>query len=196
MDEGKNELSGDGFAPVGPFKGRPTFIRSAMRPVDPRISIRIDDLVRSLKRGGLSGGIRISLGIRSLDGFYTNRAESNLLDIRGEGMIDIINFDPVREVFMVSGEGRADISAELLWFGLEAFPDDFILCITQVDGGWPMNIPEKSDDRIEWSLDILRKWKKKRISTIGGYRFYRGGTLDDLQNYLLSEFKPDDQKSQ
>ncbi|MGA1820908.1 MAG: hypothetical protein ACMUIG_00115 [Thermoplasmatota archaeon] len=196
MDEGKDEIRGDGFAPVGPFKGRPTFIRSALRPVDPRISIRIDEMIRNLRSGGVKDDPGISIGIRSLDGYYTNGSNITLLQIKGEELLDIINFDPTREVFMISGEGQADISAELLWFGFEAFPDDSTMCIAGESGTWPMVIPEKSDDRIDLALDILRKWKQNKCAVINGYRFFRGSAIQDLEHYLLSEFAESDQKSQ
>jgi hypothetical protein len=182
MDEG------DGFRSVGPFKGRPTCITSGHRPMDPLLKDKIDFLIDDLIGNGFAEDMKIFLAIRSIDGFYCSPVGSGLIDIRDNEMADVINFDPTREIFIIRGNRKPDISAEIAWFAFETFPDINVLCIVPLKGCWPLEIPERSDERIEWEMDLMREWKDSKLMESHG--FFMAGTkdLDEIFRLLLERF--------
>lgn len=182
-----------GIETVGPFKDHPSFITSGHRPNHPITKDSLDESIKSLLSRGMEDTNEINICLRSIDGFYSFPQDTKLSEIPGRELADVIDFDPVREVFIIRGEVKPDISSELMWFGFRVLEEYDYLCIMNIDGEWPMRIPELTDDRIELGLNVAKKWKEGESFRSDGYRFIRGKNLEGLLERIIETL---DQKSQ
>lgn len=188
--------SEDGLQKKGPLTGGISSIKVGVRPPDIPLIDHVQGLVGDLEKAGgkVPGGS--SLATRSLDGFI-QFPDLSARPIRPESVIRVIEFDPVRSVFLIGGDGEADLCSEISWYVLKAVPNlDAVLFLP--DGGGSSKLPEDRDSRIDLMLGIAKLAKDGRMASSAGYTIIGLSKIDDLVrlDILYEKGSDDHSKSQ
>ena len=184
MVEKRAETDG-GLEPVGPFRKGPTFITSGHRPIHPIRKERIDRAVSRMLSEGVEEDIDLNICVRSIDGFYSFPDGEKFSNIPKVELADVIDFDPTREVFIIRGETKPDISSEIIWFAFKALEGYNYLCVMSIGGEWPMDIPRKPDERIDLGLNIAKRWNENRSFALNGYRYIKSNDIEDIVDEII-----------
>jgi hypothetical protein len=188
MVEEKEQIPiGSGLSTDMPLGSRIGRIQVAVRPPDPFLVEKITDRIKEIKKKGIHLPENSSLAIRSVDGFYYIRSMTTL-DSAGESQIvSIVNYDPVRRTFILSGNGDLDDLCEFYWYAFEAFTMDLVIYHTS-GSDEEFRSPDQMDDRVSFNLSKLKVWKDERILEEGSHLFWKGKGLDDLFEFLVERF--------
>ncbi|MCK5774264.1 MAG: hypothetical protein KAH57_10795 [Thermoplasmata archaeon] len=197
MEERGEKLKGDGLIPPWSRQDGIRVVPGAFRPMDQLLKERLHALKEDLCSLGIEYQGGFALAIRSISGFYCTRRNSSLLDIAGDDLIDVIDYDPTRRWLIASEMGDIDPMVEVFWFGTRAFPEDMIYCITSKDEEFTLLSDTVGRPRIDKILSIMKKWKDNRVSRIDNVLLWRGGDLGSLKKFLVEHYSPEnDQRSQ
>jgi hypothetical protein len=178
---------GNGLSMDMPLGSRIGRIQVAVRPPDPFLIERITDRVKEIKKMGILLPEDSSLAIRSVDGFYYIKSMTTL-DSAGEPeIVSIVNYDPVRRTFILSGKGELDDLCEFYWFAFEAFLMDLVIYHTSGTDE-EFRAPDQMDDRVSFNLSKLKVWKDEQVLEDGSHIFWKGKGLDDLFEFLVERF--------
>ena len=187
MEEGsRGEVSG-GLKDQTPLGGRIGVVKVAVRPPDPLLMERIaDGLDEVISRGvKIPGGS--SMAVRSIDGFYYIRKLQGSVRGSEPGVVSVVNYDPVRRTFILSGSGEVDDAGELFWFAFEAFVEDSVLFLDPGENG-PFCLPDGLKGRVSKNLNILKDWNKKNPRREDTCLMWRGRDLDSFFSFLEKEY--------
>jgi len=168
-----------GLADNTPLGARIGMVKVAIRPPDPILLDRLQVGIKELKEKGIHLPESSSLAIRSIDGFYYFRDLKETPGRSDNDLVSIVNYDPVRRTFILSGNGDVDDTGELFWFAFEAFESDHVL-FREGMGGADFHSPDDMGQRVEMNLGILRSWKEERLVRIKDQLLWRGPDLDSF----------------
>lgn len=170
--------------PLGARIGR---VQVAVRPIDPVLMERIGERFREISEKGIEVPKGASLAIRSVDGFYYVPTIGSLSTDDLARVVSIVNYDPVRRTFILSGSGMVDDLCELFWYAFEAFPSDTMIFH---DGGSEEEIraPDQMDARVSFNISRLHMWKEQEIMVENSRVFWRGRTLNGLMEFLIERY--------
>ncbi len=172
-------------------------VLGAFRPMDPLLKDRLHALAEDLRSLGMEDMGGFALALRSISGFYCTRKNSSPLDIAGEDLIDVIDYDPTRRWLIASEMGDIDPMVEIFWFGTRAFPEDMIYCIASEENEMMLLSDRKGQSRIDNILSLIEKWKDNRVLRFDEAVLWRGGDLRSLTDFLIEHYTlRRDQRSQ
>lgn len=188
MEDGKEHaMTGDGLSTDMPLGSRIGRVQVAVRPPDPVLIERITDRLKEIKGKGISIPDGASLAVRSVDGFYYIRS-LNKIDLNLEpDIVSIVNYDPVRRTFILSGNGELDDVCEFFWYAFEAFSTDMILFHSNTSGD-KFKAPDQMDARVSFNLSKLQVWKDDQLMEDGTHIFWKGTGLDPLFKFISERF--------
>jgi hypothetical protein len=200
MNKQKEIDRGEGLTPPGPLSGSISTMKVAVRPPDIPTMDRVSDLVGRLKKKGEEIPPGSNLCIRVIDGFIQFKLLTDGI-IPPSSVLRVIEHDPSRGTFMVSGEGRADIVTEMAWYSFRAMPDYHVLLFID-KGEEKVNKREhkgtgvERHNRIEEMLDLAKKLNEEETAERFGYKILKSRTLEDVSRISLKEAIGDQLKSQ
>jgi hypothetical protein len=195
-DSKKNIDPGDGLVPPGPLSGGISTMKVAVRPPDIPAMEKISDLLVRMNRRGFNFPGGTSLFIRSIDGFIQFRDMSGS-NISENSLLRVIEFDPSRGTFIVSGENEADITTEMAWYSLKALEEVNVLLFFPTSGeqaGMPEDVPR--ENRIKRMLTLARSLKESESLDLFGYRILKSRTLEEMESILVEIIEKDQSRSQ
>jgi hypothetical protein len=178
--------------PIGPEKGltdntplgaRIGRVQVAVRPPDPVLMDRIKETIGDAIEKGTILPLNSSLAIRSVDGFYFIEDLNGFLKGPDTKIVSVVNYDPVRRTFILSGSGEVNDLCELIWYGFEAFTTDTIIFYTRGDQD-PIKSPDQMDARVSYNISRLTLWKDGPLLKEGSSFLWRGSTLEALVEVL------------
>ncbi len=179
------KLRDKGLDPKGPFiKGRSS-IKVGFRPIDPNLIERLEALSRRLRNRGLKSPALFSLAIRSIDGFYTTRNDTTPLDTGWRDLIDVVEYDPLRDSFLTTTPGEVSELAGLFWYAFNAFPETMIISALSNRDPRPLEIPDASELRNDRMIEIIRTWKGEVSIEVDELVLWRGGMIEELEGFLI-----------
>ncbi|MBN1538942.1 MAG: hypothetical protein JW939_02270 [Candidatus Thermoplasmatota archaeon] len=188
MDQDKNGMdASSGLSGDTPLGSRIGGVKVAVRPPDPILMERLSKNLRDLASKGVKVPDGSSLAVRSIDGFYYFRDLMASSRDPASGVVSIVNYDPVRRTFILSGNGEVDERCELFWFAFEAFREDHVLFHSSGDL-YPDSRPELLEERISFNIGILQKWKEQNPLKEGTVFLSRGRTLHSMFTMIASEY--------
>lgn len=188
MDRDKNGTdASSGLSAETPLGSRIGGIKVAIRPPDPILMERLSRGLKDLASKGVKVPDGSSLAIRSIDGFYYFRDLAASSSDPASNVVSIVNYDPVRRTFILSGNGVVDDRCELFWFAFEAFPEDHVLFHSSGD-----LVPDGSldllEERLSFNFGILKSWNKENSLKNGAVFLFRGRDLNSLFSVMASEY--------
>lgn len=179
---------GQGLAPPGPLSLRSSTMKVAVRPPDIPIMDKISELMGILKEKGIVMPSASSICIRSIDGFIQFKVLTEK-EIPPSSVLRVIEFDPSRGTFIVSGDVDADLVTEMAWYVLKALPDIHLLLFIPLQGEEvdkdQSSLPMDKEGRIRMMLDLASRLKEKDRVEIHGYEIIEGRTMDELKNSVI-----------
>jgi hypothetical protein len=149
------------------------FIRQAKQ-----ISRRANDIVTVFER--FSDSIKVtglqSASIRTGSGFMINTAFSNQKNFNRDYIVEIIDFDPVRNNMMAIGNDPPAPDAALHWFIYRSFPEkNGIIVIDNLDiasklksGSYPVLDLSARILNLDLVLKVLKEVKNSEITLLNG----------------------------
>ena len=197
MKEKGERLKGEGLIPPWSREDGIRVVHGAFRPMDPLLKDRLHALKEDLRSLGIKDQGGFALAIRSISGFYCTLRNSSPLNISGDDLIDVIDYDPTRRWLIASTMGDIDPMVEIFWFGTRAFPEDMIYCITSDEEEITLLSDTMGRSRIDKILSLIEKWKDNRVLRTDDAVLWRGGDLGSLKKFLIEHYTPrGDQRSQ
>jgi hypothetical protein len=178
---------GEGLTTSTPLGGRIGKVQVAVRPPDPILIERITEGIDELGKKGIELPLRSSLGVRSVDGFYHFRSLRDIGTKVQPDVISVVNYDPVRRTFILSGKGELNDISEFIWFAFEAFPMELIIFHSGTEDE-EFTSPDQMDERVSFHLSKLRIWKDHQVLDEGSGFFWRGKKLEELFEFLEERF--------
>ncbi|MBN1389511.1 MAG: hypothetical protein JXA22_02600 [Candidatus Thermoplasmatota archaeon] len=171
--------------PLGARIGR---VKVAVRPPDPVLMEKISEKFKEMSSNGVKIPRGSSLAVRSIDGFYYLRDAGYSMKDPLSDVVSVVNYDPVRRTFILSGNGEVDDGGELFWFAFEAFPEDNVLFHVPED---PQGLvaPDDQKERISFNIGILERWRDTRSMKDSSGSFWRCKDLGSLFSMLSSEYE-------
>jgi len=177
----------DGLVDNTPLGARIGIVKVAIRPPDPMLLEKIQTGLKELKDKGIVLPESASMAVRSIDGFYYFRDLKASMGPSEADLVSIVNYDPVRRTFILSGNGTVDDVGELFWFAFEAFDNDHVL-FREGKGETHFRSPDDMDQRVEMNLGILRSWKEEHLVRIKDQVLWRGPDLDSFLRMIEAEY--------
>ena len=197
MVEKGERLKGEGLIPPWSREDGIRVVPGAFRPMDPLLKDRLHALKEDLHSLGIKDQGGFALAIRSISGFYCTLRTSSPLNIAGDDLIDVIDYDPTRRWLIASAVGDIDPMVEIFWFGTRAFPEDMIYCIISEEEDISLLADTVGRPRIDKILSLMEKWKDNRVSKIDEVVLWRGVDLGSLKKFLIEHYtQKKDQRSQ
>lgn len=188
MEEKKEHIpSGDGLSTDMPLGSRIGRVQVAVRPPDPVLIERIGDRLKELKEKGISIPDNSSLAVRSVDGYYYFRSLNTLGSDKGSDIVSIVNYDPVRRTFILSGNGVLDDLCEFFWYTFEAFSTDMMIFHSN-SSNEDFRAPDQMDERVSFNISRLQSWRDSDILEDGPHIFWKGIGLDELIGFFIERF--------
>jgi len=185
--EPEHPLKG-GFDRIGPLAGRSS-VHIAFRPVDPLVEERVRSLFADLSGSIGEGAPSVSLGIRSVDGFFCTSEGSDPLSGTIE-LVRVLNYDPVRGIFLLVGDPEPDPTAAIMWFGFKAFEDCGAICSIS-ERGAELDLPDDQEGRNGSILEFLRLWKDENPASFGAFNFSRVKNLEGTRSFISGHMVKD-----
>ncbi|MGA1793470.1 MAG: hypothetical protein ACMUHM_05930 [Thermoplasmatota archaeon] len=182
----------DGLSDHTPLGSRIGRVKVAVRPPDPVLLEKLQTGIMELSERGVKVPEGSSMAVRSIDGFYYIPDLTGSLGTPDPEIVSIINYDPVRRTFILSGNGSVDDTTELFWFAFEAFGKDHVLFKGGIAGG-VYRSPDDLDQRLEFNLGILRSWKESNTLRSDDRFLWRGPDLQALFEMIETEYANGDQ---
>jgi len=174
------KTGGGGLDLRGPLSRSIPTIKVAFRPQNRLLGEKVGNAVHRLKDEGMLFGPGSFASVRTMEGFCHFPDLRALTDERSElesTSFTVIDHDPTRRSFCISGDGEGSIALEISWFCLRAFPNDMIVIGLPADDEKSENVPEGPQERLEHYLGMLRDWKLSQNIKSSGYVLYRGPDL-------------------
>lgn len=173
----RTKTDGGGLDLRGPLSRTIPVIKVAFRPQSRLLEEKVRNTILRLKEGGVTFGTGSFASVRTMEGFCHFPNIDALTGNRSEledNSFTVIDHDPSRRSFCISGEGEGTIAMEISWFCLRAFPEDVLVIGIPTDDGKGGNVPEGTQERLEHYLGLLREWKTSRKVASSGYSLFRG----------------------
>ncbi len=190
---------GQGLAPPGPLSLNNSTMKVAVRPPDIPVMDRMSELMESIKEKGVVIPSASSICMRSIDGFIQFKVLTEK-EIPPSSVLRVIEFDPSRGTFIVSGDVDADLVTEMAWYVLKALPDIHLLLFIPLQGGEVdpnKSLPMDREGRIRMMLDLASLLKDKDRVEFHDYEIIEGRTMDELKNSIIRyKLENDQSKSQ
>jgi hypothetical protein len=175
-----------GFEEIGPLRGKVSSVRIAFRPVEPLLEERISSLMSELRSADPPQSSSLALAVRAVDGFFVTTGRSDPL--RGPlSLVRVIEYDPIRQVFLLAGDRDPDPWAVLFWYCFKVFPQDGVACAFG-DPGEPV-FPDEPEARAGSLLGCMSRWKVENPLRYLDRSLFRCPTMDTLRDHLLKMFK-------
>jgi hypothetical protein len=188
MVDKKGPLSSkDGLTDHTPLGSRIGRVQVAVRPPDPVLVEKLQEGLKEISRSGPDLPGNSSLAVRSVDGFYFIRSLDALISSVQPEMVSVVNYDPARRTFILSGKGEVNDLCELFWYAFEAFTTDSILFHDRGSGG-DLQAPDQMDERVSFNISRLQEWKVHRVMEEGSSVYWRGPALTDLFEFLRKRY--------
>jgi len=173
-----------GLDGIGPLRGKVSSVRVGFRPNEPLLEERIAGIFLNLRGYAPPEGLSISLGVRSVDGFFVTAMGS--APMKGEvRLVRVLDYDPIRQVFLVAGTSDPDLWAPVFWFGFKVFISDGIIC-SYGKGSEDPGMPEEPEHRNRLLLSLMSEWKEGNPQEFKGRTLYRCPTLEGLESHMIS----------
>ncbi|MFO8051620.1 MAG: hypothetical protein R6V01_07985 [Thermoplasmatota archaeon] len=181
-EKGKKDENGlETDQPLGKEIGS---ITVAVRPPDPLLIDKLREGLTDMEDPKKRLGACTSLGIRSMDGFYFFPDAREVLE-EDKDPISVVQYDPVRRVFLLSDRtGSGNEIMELFWYAFKVFPDDHVLLLCSWDKKRNLDVPERTDERVDMILSIMKDWKQDPRLAKEGMVFWRGKDLISLFSFI------------
>jgi hypothetical protein len=186
------KANGEGLDLSGPLSRTIPTIKVAFRPQSRLLEEKVKNAILRLKEGGVTFGTGSFASVRTMEGFCHFPNIHALTGNRSElenNSFTVIDHDPCRRSFCISGEGEGTIALEISWFCLRAFTEDVLVIGLPTGDGKSGNVPEGTQERLEHYLGLLKEWKTSRKVASSGYSLYRGSDLKVTAEQLTDERK-------
>jgi len=171
---------GGGLDLMGPLSRTIPVIKVAFRPQSRLLEEKVRNVIVRLKDEGVTFGQGSFASVRTMEGFchfpdiVALIREGSELESRS---FTVIDHDPSRRTFCISGEGEGSTALEISWFCLRAFPEDVLVIGSPDENEKDDHVPEGVQERLDHYLGMLRAWKGSRTIASSGYALYRGQDL-------------------
>jgi hypothetical protein len=188
MEKEKDPLGKkNGLSDRTPLGSRIGMVQVAVRPPDPVLMERIADRFKELAEKGIQPPSTSSIAIRSVDGFYFISMLERMVKGLEPKIVSVVNYDPARRTFILSGSGEVNDLCELIWYAFEAFTSDSVIFH---DAGSEIDLraPDQMDERVSFNISKLQIWKDDPILEDGSRLLWRGKGIDQLIDLLMERY--------